>query len=295
MVRLSLGLEEVRMEVRRSPAIGLWCVVMMIIVTACGSASNQDSQPVDEAVSSSSTPLNEIDEVSSRPEGEPGKETPNVESEEKPRQSVDDTYPVKPPAEAAPRQPLQLSDEGQTSGDFIAFRNTLRQAVQNRDAEFIRAIAAPGIRLTFGLPITIEDLDLDNPNAPFWKHMEKAIATGCANEVFGVAPERESWICPHVFLAPDALPSIDPYEDIVIVGENINVRSAPTDDSPVIDTVSNEVVRHDYDSANEMTDAQRQAMSTLEGWQPIITSTGQRGYVSSRYAYSPIGYRAFFT
>jgi hypothetical protein len=235
------------------------------------------------------------DDSTSQSDSDATKESESLEAEPKPNPTAEDLYPVKPRVASFPRQTLQLTDEGQTSADFSSFRNTLRQAVDNRNASFIRAIAAPDIQLTFGLPITIDALNLDNPDAPFWKHLEKAIATGCASEIFGVEPEKETWICPHVFLAPDDLPNFELYEQVVIVGKNISVRSAPTLESPVIDTVSDEVVRQDYDSLNELTETQQRAISTLEGWQPIITSTGQRGYVSSRYAYSPIGYRAFFT
>jgi len=283
------------MNVRLQTAIG--ALVAVVILTACGSASNQQPDPsdLDPSSTTNATPVNESTEAEELSDSKQDDESTDHQAADKPDASVEDVYPTKPRAESVPREPLQLTDEGSASADFVAFRNTLRQAVQDRDSTFIRAIAAPDIRLTFGLPITIEELDLDNPNAPFWKHMEKALATGCASEIFGIEPERETWVCPHVFLAPGEVSAIDPYEDIVIVGENINVRIAPTADSPVIDTVSNEVVRHDYDSINDLTETQQQAMSTIEGWHPIITSSGQRGFVSSQYAYSPIGHRAFFT
>lgn len=284
------------MKVRFGESIGLWLIVIAVATASCTSSSEPPSQGLNddqsvEVEQSESPSVSAQDSPNSAIDGD----SIAIAPDQKPGSASTDTDTAKPLAEAAPRQPLQLVDEGGSSAEFTQFRNALRQAVQDRDADFIRAIAAPDIRLTFGLPMTIDELDIDNPNALFWKNMEKAIATGCASEIFGVEPEKQTWICPHVFLAPETVPTIDPYSHIVIVGNDINVRAEPDSSSPVVGTVSNEVVRYDVDSTSDLSAEQQQAVSTLNGWQSIITSTGQRGFVSSRYAYSPIGYRAFFT
>ena len=270
-------------------ASGLLLLILMAIV-ACGTSSESDSQSLETELDESLNTTETLVDDSNADDSE-------IPSEDalKPDGEVNDNEQLpKPLAEATPRQPLQLVDDGATSAEFTQFRENLRQAVQNRDAEFIRAIAAPDIKLSFGLPMTIDELDIDNPSALFWQNMEKAIATGCVSEIFGVEPEKQTWICPHAFLAPDQVSSMDPFEHIVIVGNDINVRVEPTVDSPVVGSVSNEVVRYDSEGTTELSERQLEAMSTVDGWHPIIMASGQRGFVSSRYAYSPIGYRAFF-
>ena len=270
-------------------ASGLLLLILMAIV-ACGTSSESDSQSLetelDESLNTTETLVDDSNADDS--------EIPSEDALKPDGEVINDAQLPKPLAEATPRQPLQLVDDGATSAEFTQFRENLRQAVQNRDAEFIRAIAAPDIKLSFGLPMTIDELDIDNPSALFWQNMEKAIATGCVSEIFGVEPEKQTWICPHAFLAPDQVSSMDPFEHIVIVGNDINVRVEPTVDSPVVGSVSNEVVRYDSEGTTELSERQLEAMSTVDGWHPIIMASGQRGFVSSRYAYSPIGYRAFF-
>lgn len=270
-------------------ASGLLLLILMAIV-ACGTSSESDSQSLetelDESLNTTETLVDDSNADDS--------EIPSEDALKPDGEVINDAQLPKPLAEATPRQPLQLVDDGATSAEFTQFRENLRQAVQNRDVEFIRAIAAPDIKLSFGLPMTIDELDIDNPSALFWQNMEKAIATGCVSEIFGVEPEKQTWICPHAFLAPDQVSSMDPFEHIVIVGNDINVRVEPTVDSPVVGSVSNEVVRYDSEGTTELSERQLEAMSTVDGWHPIIMASGQRGFVSSRYAYSPIGYRAFF-
>lgn len=201
------------------------------------------------------------------------------------------THPAKTTTPIATRRPFTAVDQAKPGSSFYQFRQQLQQAVQRRDANFIRSIAAPNIRLTFGTPITLNDLDIDNPNALFWRRLERIISTGCAPyEAPANAPATDAWVCPHV--AQAALG--DPFTDVYIVGEGVNVRARPELNSSVVGVVSNEVVAIDQAAYNAFSDSQRIATETLSGWFPIVTSQGQRGYVSSRYAYLPAGHRARF-
>lgn len=190
-----------------------------------------------------------------------------------------------------PRRPFTLVDQVPPGSSFDHFRQQLQQAIRDRNAAFIRSIADPQIKLTFGLPITLNDLNIDRPNSLFWRQLERIMSVGCAPyEAPGDAPDVEAWQCPHVSQAALG----DPFSDIYIVGTDVNVRAAPSIDSPVIDVLSNEVVRSDSTGFDRLTDQQREELQTLAGWQPILTPQGQHGYVSSRYAYAPAGYRARF-
>lgn len=193
-----------------------------------------------------------------------------------------------------PRHPLILVDEATPGSDFFQFRDRLRRAIRERDAAFIRQIADPHIKLSFGLPQTLSDLEIDSPDAVVWQQLERALGTGCV--VYPIPGSTTTqWVCPHAFLAPDQDGSIDAFSSVIIVGENINVRAEPTTDSPIVGTVSNEVLKFDQAAMADKPQEFWQAGETNAGWKAVILPNGNHGYVSSRYAYSPVGYRAFFS
>ncbi|MFE1743979.1 hypothetical protein [Coleofasciculus sp. H7-2] len=222
-------------------------------------------------------------------------------SQPQPAASTEEPTPAKtlpaPSSEAIatakpfPRRPIVLTDRAKPGSSFYAFRQRLRQAVRNRDAAFLRQIADPQIKLSFGLPLTIEQLEIANPKAVVWQHLERIINTGCAPyEVSADSSKSDAWTCPHVAEAPVG----DPFADVYIVGTQINVRSQPEANSSVVAVLSNEVVPFDSKGAERLSQQQIQSMETWDGWKPVITPEGVRGYVSSRYAYIPSGYRARF-
>jgi hypothetical protein len=202
------------------------------------------------------------------------------------------TSPAPSVAELAspyPRRPIELVDRVRTGSSFDQFRQRLRQAVVDRDAPFLRQIAAPDISLSFGRPISIEQLNIANPNAVVWRHLERILNTGCA-PTQAVDSSNEAWSCPHV--AESA--SGDPFSDIHVVGTDVNVRSQPNTASAVVAVLSNEIVQHDPQQGARLSRQDWEAIETWDGWRPVITPEGIRGFVSSRYAYLPTGYRARF-
>ena len=200
--------------------------------------------------------------------------------------------PAQPASQATPypRRPYSLRDQVPANSSFHLFRERLKQAILDRDAEFIEAIADPEIKTTFGLPVPFSSLGFDNPNSLSWKRLERIIDIGCTPYEAPAGVAIDAYQCPHVSQASLG----DPFSDVYIVGENVQVRAQPRADSPVIDVVSDEVVKADPAELARLTQQQQQEQQTVEGWQPIVTSTGKRGYVSSRYAYYPAGYRARF-
>lgn len=181
-----------------------------------------------------------------------------------------------------------LKDQALPGSDFAQFRHRLRQAIQRRDVDFVLGVMAPNIKLTFGRPFPAKMLRLDDPKALAWQQLERTINTGCA------VLDAKTWACPHVFLAADKVRQLDPYEQVFIVGSDVNVRRQPSLASEVITTMTHQVVKFDQDGMRQLEPSQRQALQTWAGWMPISFGDGQRGFVSSRYAYSPLGYRALF-
>lgn len=205
---------------------------------------------------------------------------------------------------------ITLVDEVKPGTEFYAFREKLRQAVKKRDARFVRSLIPPnGVTLGFGGPQTAEDLDLENPQARFWSNLEKSTAIGCTAEdnhyvEVGVTGDRV-WVCANINEAfREQYPAPASYEGIewelnhlVVVGENVNVRSQPSVNSSVVNILSNEVVNIDRPTLEKYLDelfSQGKEYGALDGWTPVVLPNEQKGYVSNRYAYAPLEYRAVF-
>lgn len=201
------------------------------------------------------------------------------------------TQTVAPTASPYPRRPLpSFSDQVLAGSSFYQFRERLKQAIRDRDANFINEIADPNIQTTFGLPQDFSELGFNNPRSLAWKHLERIINVGCTPYEAPAGVEIDAFQCPHISQSAVG----DPYTDVHILGENVNVRAEPQENSPVIETLTNELVQADSTGYDRLTEQQREEIETVDGWRPVITPSGRRGYVSSRYAYLPVGYRARF-
>jgi hypothetical protein len=173
--------------------------------------------------------------------------------------------------------------------------------VADRDLAFIEQHLNPETtNLTFGIDHqqVYDRLAWDNPDGDGWAYLQKAIALGCGNDDPGA--KGDLWVCPP-FQATGISSPVDgsvyePFETVVIVGTDVNVRQAPDSGAAVVGTVSNEVVKLNpvvWEVPNP--DLDLGDWETFEGWMAIVLPNGQSGYVSSRYAYSLLGYRAGFS
>ncbi|MEB3360182.1 MAG: hypothetical protein VKK04_25880, partial [Synechococcales bacterium] len=156
--------------------LGVSLLIVSLLAASCdfqsatlqgteGQASG-DSEPVAEAIS---LPEHEGDDDAIAPEVSPNPDQslaapviPDGLSIDPLGPTVGDTYA---------RQPVQLVDEATPATDFYAFRAALQQAIADRDSEFLEAIAAPDIQLSFGTR-TISDLNLNDPAALVWEKLE---------------------------------------------------------------------------------------------------------------------------
>ncbi|GAP98779.1 hypothetical protein NIES2104_53350 [Leptolyngbya sp. NIES-2104] len=207
---------------------------------------------------------------------------------------------LNPPVSTAPspdpaRLPIALVDESVQSPEFVKFLDRTKQAVRDRDAKYIRSIVTPQTKFSFGAQRTINYLNPENPKSSFWTSLEKALALGCSQEASGYS-------CPTVFqqfqsaLKPSST-DLDAFSAIVVVGQNVNVRSRPDGNSPAIATLTNEIVKYDtttFQNASEQEKSETFRLDNPNGWTPVILSGDRRGFVASRYAYSPVGYRVIF-
>ncbi len=200
---------------------------------------------------------------------------------------------------------IVLADQSSRSPDFANFLQTVRQAVQKRDATFIRSIVTEQTQFGFGAHRSIAYLNPDNPNSPFWAQLEKAIAPGCTDEAALPQPSQEPlFSCPTLFrqfdqavkTAPEVQKPLAYETSVVIVGQTI-VRSQPSPEAPKVAVLSDEIVQFDrstLETSPQKLQDETLAPSNLNGWTPVILPNNQRGYVSNRDAYRPLGYRAVF-
>lgn len=199
-------------------------------------------------------------------------------------------------------QPVLVKDEAVAGSNFAEVKAKMRRIVRDRDAQALRDIADPNINLTFGRPVTLDYLEIDDPDALVWKQLERTFDAGCATDT--PEPPYAYWACPPAFLATGIAPQLDPYESIIITGSDVAVRQLPSLDSPVLARVSNVALKSGgYISSepNALSESEQQQLddwyrssSTNQGWQYVQLGDGRKGFVSSRYAFSPIGYRAVF-
>lgn len=207
-----------------------------------------------------------------------------------------------------PHWHIAVVDRSSQSADFRQFHQQLWGAVHHRDARFMQSIINAQTMLEIDrTDIPISTLNLDNPEAPFWFQMEKAIAKGCAIETNSSIPRDSGtsvWLCSPVLRAFEAAgKNAPPGEDgtmygnyVAIVGQDVNVRAEPGTSAPIIGRVSNEIVKFDRDRFESLPERMKQEMVSwnLNGWTPVILPNGRRGYVSNRYAYKPLERRAIF-
>lgn len=211
--------------------------------------------------------------------------------------------PADSTASSVPRQPIVLRDEVPPGSAFDQFRSQFRQAVRDRNVAFVKELfPAKGISIGFSAPLPPDQLRLEDPNSRFWETLEKALAQGCAATRQSDYPDTDAssqvWICPNVTAAfyqqypnPSSEPGID-YEisRVIVVGNRVNVRAQASSNSAIVGTLSNEVVQFDRQAFEDFPAEQRESklLHPINGWTPVVLPNGQRGFVSSRYAYQPL-------
>ncbi len=190
---------------------------------------------------------------------------------------------------AAPAQ-AQLSrlvpvDEGAEDASFIAFRSRLMAAAAARDTAFVLSAFAPEATISFGADASgaagVREVWFDGEyerEEDFWTTLVRTVSMG-SSASGGVIT------APYLF---DRMPeALDPFEHVVVVGEDVRVRNAPTLSGGVLISLTHTIVPTDYQNARE---------TRADGytWVPVLLAGGQRGWVAREFVWSPIGYRAGF-
>ena len=182
-------------------------------------------------------------------------------------------------ASAAPT--LKPVDEGPRNPSFAEFRDSLRAALLRHDADAVLAVVDSNIKTGFGGDDGIAAFERQwHPRAmdsPLWRELGAMLALGGAFDAQG------SFVAPYVYSRwPEA---IDAFGHVAIVGSGVRVRAQPSLDSAIVGRLSYAIVPI----------AKGKLRSEDAEWTRVEYVRGHTGFVASRYARSPVGYRAFFT
>jgi hypothetical protein len=194
------------------------------------------------------------------------------------------------PANALPRRPIVVRNEIAQDPSFAQFAAKLQQAIRDRDAKYVTSVLPQtGVSIGYTRPTKIADLKLDNPQSDFWGILAYTTANGCARSTLA---NSSAWLCSSVagdFERQYPVPKNGNWMDymtpqVIVLGQNVNVRSQPNLNGTVVSTLSYEVVTVNPKVTPSFN------RNPLVGWTPVTLNNGKTGYVNNRYAYFPLGY-----
>lgn len=228
--------------------------------------------------------------------------SPQPERDESPTATKPEV--VQPRLDDFPHQRLVFRDELTVyKSSFTQFRDQARRAIERRDVQFIKTVVPKkGIAIGFGRPQTLAQWNLDNPNAHLWSILEKAISGPCSLTNVHSEQDADGFVCSNAagelekqYPPPKGTEGVGHLIDkVIIVGENVNVRSQPTVSSPIVAKLSNEVVKLDRKTFEQENSARKREYDPIKDWMPVILPNNKSGFVSSRYAHQPLEYRVIF-
>lgn len=234
----------------------------------------------------------------SSPPSEPLGEQPQ------PPRSQPESQPDSRPA--TEQRPIDVMDRVQTNSDFDMFRDRLRLAIRRRDVNFVVSILpSEGVAMGFGGVMPVSSLELNDPESWFWQTLEKMmLIESCELDSYpGSIPDAAVWVCPNVtnafyrqYPSPEQLEDTDyGLQQVVVIGQGVNVRSQPTTNTSIVGILSNEVVAFDRFTWDRLHQSAQQTMADpLTGWTPVILPDQTRGFVYNRYVYQPLDPRGLF-
>ncbi|OZC03488.1 SH3 domain-containing protein [Rubricoccus marinus] len=176
-------------------------------------------------------------------------------------------------------------DEGAADASFVAFRSRLLAAAAARDTAAVLSAFAPEATISFGATASgaegVREVWFNSEyerEEDLWPALARTISMGSAAEggvittpyLFGRFPE-----------------DLDPFEHVLIVGEEVRVRNAPTLAGGVLTSLTHTIVPTAYEDSDR---------TRADGytWVPVRLANGQRGWVADTFVWSPIGLRAGF-
>lgn len=180
-------------------------------------------------------------------------------------------------------------DEANLNASFKEFRDKFISAVNSKDLTFLKNHLSPNIRYSFGDNNGIKgflhqwQLNTNPEKSPVWPELAQVLALGGSFD-----KEKAVFTAPYVFAN---FPStIDSFENVVVIAQNVSIHSAPNPASPVIMGLSYKILKLADSKFYKSTGTQP---GESANWRKVETSSGD-GFINEAYTSSPIDYRAQF-
>lgn len=190
-------------------------------------------------------------------------------------------------------QSFRPFDEGPRDPSFAAFRRKLIRIVDAHDLKALQRYFHKNIRVSFGSGNgRIEAVKAMRGDPGRWRALARILRGGgrfqrtkwqCRSKKGTVPCVLPGFIAPYTYYAMPPK-GRDAYEIMVITGSGVNVRAAPNPKAKVVARLSYRIV----------TVPKKPSTKRSKSWVEIELPHGKRGFVSRRYAVSPIDYRAGF-
>ena len=191
-----------------------------------------------------------------------------------------------------PSVEVPFSDDAPKDASLFAFRNDLLKAVRAHDLNALLAALDPTILNGFDGQEGIDAFKAkwklnENPDAsPVWRELGEALRLGGK---LNKGDKELFFIAPYVYYAlPD---EFDETEYGIVVGEGVNVRAKPDENSDSVAKVGRIVVR--LYAEEKQTEAKIGNESFP--WRKVGLPDGTTGYIWGKYVRSPLDYRAGFS
>jgi hypothetical protein len=151
-----------------------------------------------------------------------------------------------------------------------AFRAQLARAVETRDAAALAGLAASDIKLDFGGGAGVAELQrrLSDPEQDLWAQLAAILPLGCAADENGGV--MIPWIAAQEF--------DDPFSTVLVMGEDVPVRSAAAADAPEIGRITWDVVGI-------------RSMDREAAFQQVQLPGDRTGFIATESLRSPVDYR----
>lgn len=191
----------------------------------------------------------------------------------------------------ADRKQFNPQDEAAQDPSLVVFRKDLQKAVTDRDVERVVAVACPDIYLSHGgsggptelrqnltlPPETLDESNRDQADAlreAYWNDLAKTIASAGYFD-----DEGEFWM-PTQWRIP--LPAdLDPFDTYFIDGTRVSLREGPSRNSPILKTLSHELVTVP-------------TFNPEQDYQSVLLADETNGYMHRDFLWSMVGHRAAF-
>ncbi|MFT5766030.1 MAG: hypothetical protein ACI8X3_003468, partial [Saprospiraceae bacterium] len=174
---------------------------------------------------------------------------------------------------------------------FVKFRQRFYNAVNEKDITFLLTIISDSIFFSYGgeagRAAFIKSWNLDsNPDeSGIWKELSLCLELGGK---FNNYDNQIRFVAPYVHMVETFE---DPFEEGVIIGDNVRLRDRPGANAKIIGALSWD----HFTAIMQRNPVEEEINGETYNWVHIKTLNGKQGYVYGKYTRFPIDYRVGFT